>query len=165
MLRALPAQADSPRHAFDNPALRPADYQPSGDYYDWRKAGQPERPWFHKYDQSLVMKIFLAERTDEGRGCRVYLTFEPALEVIERLDRIACGAPKIVYLVGWQYNGHDSKHPAWGEVNPFTLTRRSRLSLSMRDSRASARSWATGRSRSAPRSEEPSATSAITGWM
>jgi hypothetical protein len=97
--------------------LRPADYQPSGEYYDWRKTGQPERPWFHKYDQSLVMKIFLAERTDEGRGCKVYLTFEQALEVIERLDRITCGAPKIVYLVGWQYNGHDSKYPAWGEVN------------------------------------------------
>ena len=63
------------------------------------------------------MKIFLAERTDEGRGCRVYLTFEQALEVIERLDRITCAAPKIVYLVGWQYNGHDSKYPAWAEVN------------------------------------------------
>ena len=97
--------------------MRPADYQPSGDYYDWRKTGQPERPWFYRYDQSLVMKIFLAERTDEGRGSRVYLTFEQALEVIERLDRITCGAPKIVYLVGWQYNGHDSKYPAWGEVN------------------------------------------------
>jgi hypothetical protein len=101
----------------DDPALRPAVYQPSGDYYDWRKTGQPERPWFHKYDQSLVMKIFLAERTDEGRGCKVYLTFEQALDVIERLDRITCGAPKIVYLVGWQYNGHDSKYPAWAEVN------------------------------------------------
>jgi hypothetical protein len=103
--------------ASEEPASRPADYQPSGDYYDWRKTGQPERPWFHKYDQSLVMKIFLAERTDGGRNCKVHLTFEQALQVIERLDRITCGAPKIVYLVGWQYNGHDSKYPAWGEVN------------------------------------------------
>src|SRR5207249_699518 len=52
-----------------------------------------------------------------GKGCKVYLTFEQALEVIERLDRITCGAPKIVYLVGWQFNGHDSKYPAWSEVN------------------------------------------------
>jgi hypothetical protein len=100
-----------------DPALRPADYQPSGEYYNWRKTGQPERPWFHKYDQSLVMKIFLAEKTDSGKGCKVYLTFEQALDVIERLDRITCGAPKIVYLVGWQYNGHDSMYPAWDEVN------------------------------------------------
>lgn len=117
VVSALSAQPDATRPASNDPALRPADYQPSGDYYDWRKTGQPERPWFHKYDQSLVMKIFLAERTDEGRGCRIYLTFEQALEVIERLDRITCGAPKIAYLVGWQYNGHDSKYPAWGEVN------------------------------------------------
>src|SRR5438094_8732500 len=113
----LAAQAGALGPALDDPALGLADYQPSGEYYDWRKTGQPERPWFHKYDQSLVMKIFLAERTDEGRGCRVHLTFEQALEVIERLDRITCSAPKIVYLVGWQYNGHDSKYPAWGEVN------------------------------------------------
>jgi len=115
-LLLLPVQAHRAWSAED-PAARPADYQPNGDYYDWRKTGRPERPWFHKYDQSLVMKIFLAERTDGGKGCRVYLTFEEALGVIERLDRLTCGAPKIVYLVGWQYNGHDSKYPAWGEVN------------------------------------------------
>src|ERR1041385_3776265 len=114
VLAALPGAAGP---VSGDPASWPADYQPSGDYYDWRKSGQPERPWFHKYDQSLVMKIFLPERTDEGKGCKVYLTFEQALEVIERLDRITCGAPKIVYLVGWQFNGHDSKYPAWGEVN------------------------------------------------
>jgi len=72
VVSAVAPQSDAPRLAADDPALRPADYQPSGDYYDWRKTGQPERPWFHKYDQSLVMKIFLAERTDEGRGCQVY---------------------------------------------------------------------------------------------
>lgn len=48
----LPAQTGAPQPASDDPALRPADYQPSGDYYDWRKTGQPERPWFHKYDQA-----------------------------------------------------------------------------------------------------------------
>src|SRR5437868_15054925 len=101
LVSTFTGQPDAARHFSDDPALRPADYQPSGEYYDWRKTGQPERPWFHKYDQSLVMKLFLAERTDEGRGCKVFLTFEQGLDVIERLDRITCGAPKIVYLVGW----------------------------------------------------------------
>ncbi len=78
VVSVLSGQPDATRAAPDDPALRPADYQPPGDYYDWRQTGQPERPWFHKYDQSLVMKIFLAERTDEGKGCRVYLTFEQA---------------------------------------------------------------------------------------
>lgn len=111
------AQSGAQRPSSGDPEKWPADYQPSGEPYDWRKTGQPERPWLHKYDQSLVMKIFLAERTADGKGCRVFLTFEQALEVIEKLDRITCGAPKIIYLVGWQYNGHDSKYPAWGEVN------------------------------------------------
>jgi hypothetical protein len=102
----------------DDPAKRAADYQPSEvPYTGWKTSGQPERPYFHRYDQSLVMKIFLAEKTDGGKDCKVYLTFEQALETIRRLNCITCGAPKIVYLVGWQYNGHDSKYPAWGEVN------------------------------------------------
>src|SRR3954469_22573617 len=113
----LSAQPGEARPFSGEPVSWPANYQPSGDYYDWHKSGQPERPWFHKYDQSLVMKIFLAERTDAGKSCKVYLTFEQALEVIERLYRITCGAPKIVYLVGWQFNGHDSRYPAWSEVN------------------------------------------------
>ena len=33
------------------------------------------------------------------------------------MDKRTVGIPKIVYLVGWQYNGHDSKYPAWFEVN------------------------------------------------
>ena len=113
----LAAQPVATRPLSGDPGAWPADYQPSGDSYDWHKTGQPEQPWLHQYDQSLVMKIFLAERTDQGKGCKVYLTFEQALEVIERLDRITCDAPKIVYLVGWQFNGHDSKYPAWSEVN------------------------------------------------
>lgn len=103
-----------------DPAARPADVvaaDPSGSYYDWRKTMQPERPYFHKYDQTLVMKIFLAEKSGNGSSCKVHLTFEQALDVIKRLDVITCGAPKIIYLVGWQYNGHDSKYPAWAEVN------------------------------------------------
>ena len=89
----------------------------SGDYYDWRKTRQPERPYLHPYHQVLVMKIFLAEK-QPNEGCKVYLTFEQALEVIRKLDHLTCAIPKIVYLVGWQYNGHNSKYPSWAEVNP-----------------------------------------------
>jgi hypothetical protein len=46
------------------------------------------------------------------------LDFEQALEVIRKVDHLTSGIPKIIYLVGWQYNGHDSKYPAWDEVNP-----------------------------------------------
>lgn len=90
--------------------------EPSGDYYDWSLTAAPERPYLHAYHQTLVMKIALADKRPDG-GCRVLQTFEQALETIGRLDRITCGIPKIVYLVGWQHNGHDSKYPSWAEVN------------------------------------------------
>ena len=100
-------------------ALRGSELQAdevSGAYYDWKPNRQPERPYLHRYDQTLVMKIFLAEK-QANEGCKVYLTFEQALDVIKRLDTITLGLPKIVYLVGWQHNGHDSKYPDWSVVN------------------------------------------------
>jgi hypothetical protein len=90
------AQPEVAQPAADDPALRPANDQPAGDYYDWRKTGRPERPWFHDYDQSLVMNILLAEKSEGGWGCKVSLTFAQALGVIERLDRITSAGPVAV---------------------------------------------------------------------
>lgn len=88
--------------------------EPSGDYYDWEKTSKPERPWLLPYHQTLVTKIFLCRKNPAGDAQQVYLTFAQALEVIKKLDNITCGIPKIVYLVGWQYDGHDSKYPPHG---------------------------------------------------
>lgn len=96
-------------------AQQPADV--SGVPYAWKITRQPERPYLHAYDQTLVMKIFLASKQPD-EGCKVELNFEQALAVIQRLDNITLGMPKIVYLVGWQHNGHDSKYPDWSVVNP-----------------------------------------------
>lgn len=74
---------------------------------------QPARPFRHDYHQTLTMKMFLAD--NQGR---VSLTFEQALDVIERVDNLTRDVPKIFYLVGWQYNGHDTGYPAWDVVNP-----------------------------------------------
>jgi hypothetical protein len=78
----------------------------------------------HAYHQTLTMKLFLSQalfdgkfkRKDNGRS-EVALTFSQALDVIKKMDNLTLGIPKIVYLVGWQYNGHDSKYPAWFDVN------------------------------------------------
>ncbi len=83
----------------------------SGAYYDWTKTGGPERPWIRDYSKTLVMKFFLCSRDGDGNVDKVYLTFSDALDVLRRIDHITLGIPKIVYLVGWQYNGHDSKYP------------------------------------------------------
>ena len=103
--------------ACNNKTNTPAIEDVSGEYYDWTKTMQPEQPGIHNYNKTLVTKIFLCSRDGEGNVEKVYLKFEDVLEELRKLDNITLGIPKIVYLVGWQYNGHDSKYPAWGEVN------------------------------------------------
>jgi len=81
-------------------------------------------PQKHQYDQTLTLKLFMSQalfdgklkRKDNGKS-EVFLNFEQALEVIRKIDNLTLGIPKIIYLVGWQYNGHDSKYPAWFEGN------------------------------------------------
>lgn len=93
------------------------DNEPSGEYYDYTKTMKPERPWLLPYHQSLVYKTMNAYKDEVGNLKAVHMTFEQTLEVIERFDRMTCGMPQVIYLTGWQYNGHDSKYPSWAEVN------------------------------------------------
>ena len=70
------------------------------------------------YDYSKVMLMKLGIGTpDNHGGCRIFNTFEEALEKIKIVDHLTLGAPKIIYLVGWQYQGHDDRYPAFFEVN------------------------------------------------
>jgi len=68
------------------------------------------------YSQTIVMKIDMAIPDGKG-GSKVMNTFESAMEIIKKADNLSLGVPKIYYLVGWQYNGHDDKYPAFFEVN------------------------------------------------
>ncbi|MBO4642440.1 MAG: hypothetical protein J5661_06245 [Bacteroidaceae bacterium] len=82
----------------------------------------------HDYSKTYVLKLFMSQAEydgdymgkykmhDNGRQTN-YLDCELALEIIKGMDAITLGLPKIVYLVGWQYNGHDSKYPAFFEGN------------------------------------------------
>jgi hypothetical protein len=91
--------------------------EPSGEYYDYTITMKPERPWLLPYHQTLIYRTFNCSRDGEGNMEQVFLTFEQTLEVIKRLYHLTCGVPQVVYVTGWQYEGHDSKYPAWGEVN------------------------------------------------
>ncbi len=44
-------------------------------------------------------------------------TFSEAGEIIERVHRYTDGLPQVVYLVGWQYDGHDSGYPSLDRIN------------------------------------------------
>ena len=89
----------------------------SGEAYDWTVTRAPEKPYNYDYTKTLVYKIYLAQRVNDGKDSRVVINFEDALERIKKIDRLTLGIQKIVYLVGWQYKGHDSKYPAFHEVN------------------------------------------------
>ncbi len=72
-------------------------------------------PYVHDYDQTLTYKIGLDySKTSDLKK----LNAEEALQVIERMDHLTRGIPKIVYLVGWQYTGHDTGFPSFLKVNP-----------------------------------------------
>ena len=72
----------------------------------------------YDYTKSMMMKLFLAE-PDRNGGSRVYCDFGKALEIIKILDSVTLGVHKIIYLVGWQYLGHDDRYPKFFEVNRF----------------------------------------------
>ncbi len=88
----------------------------SGDFYDWTVTKKPERPFRHDYSKTLVMKMPISVPDGKG-GSKIFNSFDQTLEKIKKTDAMTLGIPKIIYLVGWQYNGHDDKYPAWFEVN------------------------------------------------
>lgn len=69
------------------------------------------------YSQTLVMKMFLS-KVNDCVSSTVFCNLDQALDIIKTTDQITLGIPKIIYLVGWQYHGHDDKYPAFFEVNP-----------------------------------------------
>ena len=70
----------------------------------------------HDYAHTLVMKMFLA-KPDGAGGSVVNINFETALSLIKQVDALTLQIPKIIYLVGATYNGHDDQYPAFFEIN------------------------------------------------
>lgn len=72
----------------------------------------------YKYDYTKVMMMKLGLSHPNKRGGSIVINdFEDALEIIKTVDNITQGITKIIYLVGWQYDGHDDKYPDFFEVN------------------------------------------------
>ena len=71
----------------------------------------------HDYSQTLVMKMLISLPDVEG-GTKVFCDLDKALALIKQTDNLTLSVPKIIYLVGWQYRGHDDLYPAFFEVNP-----------------------------------------------
>ena len=71
-------------------------------------------PYTHEYDQLFVYKIGVDYCPEENAP---ELNADEVLDVIRKMDNISRGIPKMVYLVGWQYQGHDTGYPSFGKVN------------------------------------------------
>lgn len=73
---------------------------------------------YFDYSKTMMMKLDIGIPDNKG-GCKLWNTFAGALEKMKVIDILTAGAPKIIYLVGWQYLGHDDKYPAFFEVNEY----------------------------------------------
>ena len=61
------------------------------------------------YSRTLVMKIGISVPDIKNGGTKILNTLDQALEIIKAADELSLGIPKVIYLVGTQYNGHDDK--------------------------------------------------------
>lgn len=84
--------------------------QNSIDQYNAGKM-QFDRFW-NTYHDSAVYKIFIKQKGEN----HVRTTLDQAMDYIRAIHDYSGGMHQIVYLVGWQYDGHDSKFPSWGAV-------------------------------------------------
>ena len=90
---------------------------------------KPERPWLVPWHQSLVYRIMHCLHDGTGKMSELFLTCEQALDVIKRVYHLTCGVPQIVFLTGWQFEGHDSKYPSWAEANRHLKRPRDKTAL------------------------------------
>jgi len=72
-------------------------------------------PFRHTYSQCLAYKIYCADKAHPDQNL---VTFEEALRYMRVIHDVTGGLKQVPYLVGWQFDGHDSRYPSWAEVNP-----------------------------------------------
>ena len=75
------------------------------------RSALPAQP-LEYYDQRFVYKVFC-----DAPGARHFTTFEEAGRLTRDLAALTGNWPQVAYLVGWQYQGHDTGYPAVDVVN------------------------------------------------
>jgi Endo-alpha-N-acetylgalactosaminidase len=80
------------------------------DYCLWTNRRLPEPDPI--YRTCLWYKIFM-----DLPATGVRTTCSQAEEIVRAIHNVTDGLPQLVYLVGWQYEGHDTGYPAMDKVN------------------------------------------------
>jgi len=83
----------------------------ASDFQLWVNRQLPQ-PW-PTHRTAIWYKIYC----DDPKTEQPVTTLAQAGEIIERVHRCTDGLPQIVYLVGWQYDGHDTGYPSLDKVN------------------------------------------------
>ena len=65
------------------------------------------------YRSTISYKMFLTIKNDQ-----VFTTYPQMMEIVRALHNVADGIPQLIYLVGWQFQGHDDGYPSMDRVNP-----------------------------------------------
>lgn len=76
------------------------------------EAGLHYDRYFNHYADSFVTKIFMKSKGTT----KATTTLDQCRELIRSTYELSGGMHQIIYLVGWQHDGHDSKYPDWGTV-------------------------------------------------
>ncbi|MCC3371953.1 endo-alpha-N-acetylgalactosaminidase family protein [Cohnella sp. REN36] len=96
------------------------------DYQLWLNRRFPDADPLYK--QSIWYQVFNAEKE---RG--VLTTFKETLEIIRHIHNVTGGVPQVAYLVGWQFDGHDTGYPSLDRINPKLAERPERASEELRE--------------------------------
>jgi len=67
--------------------------------------------WWNTYTDAYVTKIFM-----KAQRKAPVTNLDQVLDIVRRTHELTGGMRQIIYLVGWQYDGHDSKWPCWDKV-------------------------------------------------
>ena len=98
--------------------------------------------WHNNYKDAVVYKIFMTGKAPGGgRTKHMGTNLQDAMDIVRRIEKWTGGMHQIAYLVGWQFEGHDSKYPSWSEVchlveYPGADTSLGALRQAMRDAKA-----------------------------
>jgi hypothetical protein len=92
------------------------------DYHLWLNRQYPAPEPI--YRETVWYKVFNARRLGD-----VSTTYKQTLEIIEAVHHVTDHMPQMAYLVGWQYDGHDTGFPSYDKLNPVLGTREELLDL------------------------------------
>ncbi len=83
------------------------------DYFLWCNRGKKDADNLHR--NAIFYKIKINDVISKDNPPT---NLAQTREMIDYIRNITDGIPQIIYLVGWQYDGHDTGYPAFDQLNP-----------------------------------------------